>query len=190
MAEVSRIGKEYAKNPIINGDYAGQLLDVNIFKMQMFSCYLSEFIQSKNISKQFRQKLRTFMYISRELIVAQPLTGLIQERIDISQYESWLEKPLKKDYIRKTKEFNNNGPDDFSLGSDSKKIINEWFEKIWDLSDRYYEIIEDVVNQLIKEDSKIDIDQVIAKITNKEQPLLPRSEKQDIRSAFSAITRG
>jgi hypothetical protein len=44
------------------------------------------------------------------------MTGLIQERIDISQYESWLEKSLKKDYIRKTKEFNSKGPDDFSLG--------------------------------------------------------------------------
>jgi hypothetical protein len=37
MAEVTReLVKEYAKSPILNGDYAGQLLDVNMFKMQMF----------------------------------------------------------------------------------------------------------------------------------------------------------
>ena len=189
MAEVTRIGKEYSKSPILNGDYVSQLLDVNMFKMQIFSCYLGEFIRSKNMSRQFRQKFRTFMYLSRELIVAQPMTSLVQEKIDLSKYESWLEKSLKKDYISKTKEFYSKGPDDFSFDSDAKEIINEWFEKVWDISDRYYEIIEEVIKQLIEKNNGIDIDEVIAKITDEKHPLLPRSEQEDIKYKFKAIAK-
>lgn len=188
MAEVTRIGKNYSRSPILNGDYVSQLLDVNMFKIQIFSCYLGEFIRSKKISQQFRQKFRTFMYLSRELIVAQPMTGLVQEKIDLSKYESWLEKPLKKDHITKTKEFYSKGPDDFSHDSDAKEIINKWFEKVWDISDRYYEIIEEVIKHLIEKNNEINIDEVIAKITDEEQPLLPRSEQQDIKYKFKEIT--
>jgi hypothetical protein len=128
------------------------------------------------------------MYLSRELIVAQPMTGLVQEKIDLSKYESWLEKPLKKDHITKTKEFYSKGPDDFSHDSDAKEIINKWFEKVWDISDRYYEIIEEVIKHLIEKNNEINIDEVIAKITDEEQPLLPRSEQEDIKYKFKEIT--
>ena len=49
-----------------------------------------KFIEKKNIEKNFRQIVRTFLYLCREFIVAQPLSSFAQEKIDGNKYKKWL----------------------------------------------------------------------------------------------------
>lgn len=187
MAEVTRDGSSYSENAQINGDYTNQLLDVNMFQIPGFSYYINKFIISKNIEKNFRQKFRTFMYLTRELIVAQPMSSFSEEVVDPISYKKWLLQDLDEDYLIKNKNIYNSGPKDSIFGKDAEDSVLGWFEGVWKLSDIYYENIEENINLIIKEQENITIEEIIEKI--KSENLLPRSEQEDIKNIFNEINK-
>ena len=187
IAEATRVGSSYNQHPQINGDFTNQLLDVNMFQIPGFSAYINKFIVSKNINKNFRQIIRTFMYLSRELIVAQPMSSFSNETIDSKNYKKWLQEEINKDYLIKNKDLDKSGPEDSLFDKNSEKQINKWFDSVWSLSEGYYENSKEVISSIIQENKDIDKDELIEIINSNN--LLPRTEQEDIKNIFNEINK-
>lgn len=187
MAETTRIGNIYSKTPQINGDLTNQLLDVNMFQIPGFMPFVSKFIEKKNIEKNFRQIVRTFLYLCREFIVAQPLSSFAQEKIDGNKYKKWLREEIKKDYLVKNKDISKLGPNDTNFSEHSEEMIVNWMESVWELTKLYYENAKEIINSAILKEKDINLDELIEKINS--QNLLPRTEQDDIKNIFNDIKK-
>lgn len=187
IAEATRIGELYNQQPQINGDFTNQLLDVNMFQIPGISAYINKFIISKNIKKNYRQTIRTFMYLSRELIVAQPMSSFVNETIDDKNYKAWLKKEINKDFFTKNKAIEKSGPKDSLFSKDSEKRVNNWFESVWNLTETYYENSKEVILSIVKENNEIDKEQLIEHVISNN--LLPRTEQEDIKNIFNEIVK-
>ena len=60
------------------------------------------------------------MYLSRELIVAQPMSSFSNETIDSKNYKKWLQEEINKDYLIKNKDLDKSGPEDSLFDKNSK----------------------------------------------------------------------
>ena len=127
------------------------------------------------------------MYLSRELIVAQPMSSFSNETIDSKNYKKWLQEEINKDYLIKNKDLDKSGPEDSLFDKNSEKQINKWFDSVWSLSESYYENSKEVISSIIQENKDIDKDELIEIINSNN--LLPRTEQEDIKNIFNEINK-
>ena len=127
------------------------------------------------------------MYLSRELIVAQPMSSFSNETIDSKNYKKWLQEEINKDYLIKNKDLDKSGPEDSLFDKNSEKQINKWFDSVWSLSEGYYENSKEVISSIIQENKDIDKDELIEIINSNN--LLPRTEQEDIKNIFNEINK-